>query len=46
MNWLLCWKVVLAASMTIVAINAGMMVFETARGVYHEWKTPRDNVGK
>jgi len=41
MSWLLVWRVVLAASLAVVAINTAIAVYKTSRSAYQDWKTPR-----
>jgi hypothetical protein len=46
MNWLLYWKVVLAAAAIVVTINAIALAVKTTRDAIHSWKAPREIAGK
>jgi hypothetical protein len=46
MNWLLLWKVVLAAAAIVITINAIVLAVKTTRDAVHFWKAPREIAGK
>jgi hypothetical protein len=46
MNWLLCWKVVLAAVAIAISVNAIIVAVRTTRDAIHVWKAPRSTASK